>query len=290
MRVLDVGQGDATYIENGGSRIIIDGGPDRVRFGALLDSLGLHGDTIDALFLSHIHSDHVAGARALFESRRRITVRYVFENLDAHPTVALKQLRDSVAARVSRGATIFRDTDDPCANGQPMCTIRLRGGAKLHVLRPDPRGTTANNRSTTLKLVGPDSTSFTMLFPGDGEREQHAWLRSAFGVTPGLDVDVLKGAHHGSCNGISGAWLRATSPIWLVIPVGGRNGFGHVHDQTLRLLRRRSVRWYRTDVNGTITIRSPGVPGGGFTVEASGEPNAAGRGDRVSRQTACRAM
>ncbi|HWH52991.1 MAG TPA: hypothetical protein VN651_15705, partial [Gemmatimonadaceae bacterium] len=28
VRVLDVGQGDATLIENGGSRVLIDGGPD----------------------------------------------------------------------------------------------------------------------------------------------------------------------------------------------------------------------------------------------------------------------
>ena len=27
VRVLDVGQGDATYVENGSSRVIIDGGP-----------------------------------------------------------------------------------------------------------------------------------------------------------------------------------------------------------------------------------------------------------------------
>ena len=39
VRVLDVGQGDATLIENGGSRVLIDGGPDVKRMGELLDSL-----------------------------------------------------------------------------------------------------------------------------------------------------------------------------------------------------------------------------------------------------------
>jgi|GEM_PF-5667127 len=43
VRFLDVGQGDATYITNGTSKVIIDGGPDTVRFGKLLDSLGLNG-------------------------------------------------------------------------------------------------------------------------------------------------------------------------------------------------------------------------------------------------------
>ena len=39
VKLLDVGQGDATLIENGGSRVLIDGGPEESRFGALLDSL-----------------------------------------------------------------------------------------------------------------------------------------------------------------------------------------------------------------------------------------------------------
>lgn len=290
VRVLDVGQGDATYIENGGSRVIIDGGPDRVRFGRLLDSLELNGDTIDALILSHVHNDHVSGASALFDSRRRITVRYVFENLDRHATASLKLLRDSVAARVERGETLFRDSDDPCLDGQPICTLQLRGGARLHVLRPNPRGTSANNRSTALKLVGPDSTSFTMLFPGDAEREQQRWMLAEYGLVPGLDVDVVKAAHHGSCNGVSTAWLRATSPIWSVISVSRTNGFGHAHDQTLRLLKRQSVRWYRTDVNGTITIRTAGIPGAGFTISASGTDGTTGLADALSRQAACRTM
>src|SRR5437660_11659002 len=70
IRVLDVGQGDATLIENGGSRVLIDGGPDLKRFEALLDSLRLNNSTIDVVVLSHLHADHLIGLRALFESKR----------------------------------------------------------------------------------------------------------------------------------------------------------------------------------------------------------------------------
>ncbi|MGZ8850914.1 MAG: hypothetical protein ACXW3E_11420, partial [Thermoanaerobaculia bacterium] len=52
VRVLDVGQGDATYVENGSSRIIIDGGPNAAVFGRYLDSLGLNNSTIDVVVLS----------------------------------------------------------------------------------------------------------------------------------------------------------------------------------------------------------------------------------------------
>jgi len=52
VRVLDVGQGDATYIRNGSSRVIIDGGPSTATFGRYLDSLNLNNSTIDVVILS----------------------------------------------------------------------------------------------------------------------------------------------------------------------------------------------------------------------------------------------
>ena len=198
VRVLDVGQGDAILIENGGSRVLVDGGPDRARFGRLLDSLALDDSTFDAVVLTHQHYDHHSGLRELFRTRRGIRVRYFFDNLDPYDNRALAELRDSVGARARRGELVLRDTDDPCADGRPACTITLRGGARLHVLRPAPAGA-ANDRSVALKLVGPDSASFTMWLAGDAERGALAHFdRADYERRPGLDVTVAKAGHHGS--------------------------------------------------------------------------------------------
>ena len=128
------------------------------------------------MILTHQHADHYQGLRELFASRRHIIVRYFWENQDPSPNVTL-----AAAARLHRvaraaGSLIYRDTDDPCANGQPICTITLRGGAMLHIMRPDPKGRGANNRSVALKLVGPDSASFTMWMAGDAEHEAIEWF------------------------------------------------------------------------------------------------------------------
>lgn len=287
VRMLDVGQGDATLIENGGSRVLVDGGPDARRMGELLDSLGLNGSTIDVVVISHAHADHYAGVRELFRSRRRIAVRFVLENRDASGTQGLARLRDSIAARARRGETTWRDTDDPCGDGRAVCTFTLRGGARLHVMRPWPEGDTPNDRSTPVKLVGPDSASFSMWFAGDAERDALDWYTGAsgYGRTPGMDVDVLKANHHGSCNGVSADYLRALSPAWVTISLAADNDYGHVHDQAKRFFRTARARWYRTDVNGTITIRSPGTPRGGYTVAADrGAESADGMMDRSCRE------
>lgn len=292
VRVLDVGQGDATYISNGASKVIVDGGPDTLRFGRLLDSLDLNGATIDVVVLTHQHYDHHAGLRELFRTSRHIAVRYFFENEDPYPNAGLDQLRDSVAARVQRGETIARDTDDPCADGRAICTITMRGGAKLHIMRPKPSAAAPNDRSAPIKLVGPDSASFTMWLAGDAEHEEIDWFREAgYANAPGMRVNVLKGDHHGSCNGVSSWYLQATKPDWVTFSVGARNTYGHAHEQAKRLYTQLGVPWYRTDRNGTIVFRSAGTPGGGYTVTVQkGTRSMSGSSDRVSTQPACNPM
>ena len=293
VRVLDVGQGDATLITNGGSRVLVDGGPDARRFGFLLDSLGLRGETIDVVVISHAHLDHYRGLQALFESRRRIRVRYVFESRDVSPNVTLARLRDSIAARVGRGETVWRDSDDPCGDGGPRCTVTLRGGARLHVLRPDPRGREPNERSTPVKLVAADSAAFSMWLGGDAERGATGWFdRGAdYDRAPGMDVRVLKAGHHGSCDGMTSRLLDLVTPEWVVVSLDEGNDYGHMHAQTKGLLRSRGIPWYRTDRNGTITIRSPGRDGSPYTiVPQRGARSLDGPADRRSRQAECRRM
>src|ERR1700687_4209630 len=232
VRVLDIGQGDATYIRNGSSRVIIDGGPDTAVFGRYLDSLNLNNSTIDVVILSHQHLDHYSGLRELFKTARHIRVRSFFENKDPAPAVTLAELRDSTRSRMDRDSLIYRDTDDPCSNGRPICTITMNGGAKLHIMAPLPSGDGPNNRSTAVQLIGPDSASFTMWLAGDAEHEEIGWFETmGYDRNPGMRVNVLKADHHGSCNGVTPRYLALTNPRWVVASLGERNDYGHMHAQ-----------------------------------------------------------
>lgn len=284
IRLLDVGQGDAILIRDGQSTVLIDGGPDAELLGRRLDALGLgRNTTFDVVVLTHAHADHYQGLRELFRGDRRLTVRYFYENGDPAPQQTLRRLRDSVSARVRRGTLLYRDTDDPCGDGRPICTVTMRGGAKLHILRPDPRGRSPNDRSVAVKLVARDST-FTMLLAGDTQQDGLRWLESSFARSPGLDVDLLKANHHGSCDGVSTRFLRLVSPSAVVASLAARNDYGHLHTRTKELLRAERIPWYRTDQNGELVIRVPGDGGARFTVGvARGTTNMNGPSDRGAR-------
>lgn len=60
--------GNSTFVASGGTRILIDAGVSGKRIQEALASLNIDGNTIDALFITHEHADHIKGAGIL--SRR----------------------------------------------------------------------------------------------------------------------------------------------------------------------------------------------------------------------------
>jgi hypothetical protein len=69
-----------------------------------------------------------------------------------------------------------------------------------------------------VKIVGPDSASFTMWLAGDAEREAIAWFdRVDYDRAPGMAASVLKADHHGSCDGLTRRYLDLVRPRFAVI-------------------------------------------------------------------------
>ena len=75
VRVLDVGQGDAIYVSNGTSKVLVDGGPEPARLGHLLDSLSLTNTTIILAACASCF-EHRGGFASVSSSRTR-TLRLV---------------------------------------------------------------------------------------------------------------------------------------------------------------------------------------------------------------------
>ncbi|WP_407650130.1 excalibur calcium-binding domain-containing protein [Deinococcus rhizophilus] len=74
---------------------------------------------------------------------------------------------------------------------------------------------------------------------------------------------MYKSIHHGAANGDSAAWLAAVRPKNVVIGVGPNN-YGHPTSTALNLYRKVGANVFRTDQQGTVTVRVQ--PGGRYAI------------------------
>ena len=115
------------------------------------------------------------------------------------------------------------------------------------------------------------------------EQQAIRWFDATdYDRVPGMGATVLKGDHHGSCDGISPRYLDLIRPRLVVMSLAAPNDYGYVHQQTLDLLRNRGIPWYRTDQNGTITVTVPPRGSHAVTVER-GSASMRGSSDRAAR-------
>ena len=94
-----------------------------------------------------------------------------------------------------------------------------------------------------------------MLFTGDAEAESEERLIRG-GAT--LRAKVLKVGHHGSRFATSAEFLGKVGAERATISAGRNSEHGHPTGATLRRLRDAGVTFYRTDLQGQITITSDG--------------------------------
>ena len=73
-----------------------------------------------------------------------------------------------------------------------------------------------------------------------------------------LKSNILKVAHHGSKTSSTQEFLKLVKPQYALIGVGKDNKFGHPSDITIENLKLNSIKIFRTDEMGEISIKSNG--------------------------------
>lgn len=240
---LDVGQGDAVFIEApNGNQMLIDGGPSAVVLRTLGEVMPFYDRSIDVVLATHPDKDHIGGLPAVFD---RYAVSYFFESGVSGTTAAYRALLDAVRAE-GIGSSVARRG----------VAIDLGSGVVFEILFPDrdPTGMDTNDASVVAKVVY-GGTSF--LLTGDSPQRIEQYLAALDGAK--LKTDVLKVGHHGSKTSSADAFLGFASPLHAVISSGAENQYGHPHREVLDRLARFGIAVARTDKSGTVRFSSDGA-------------------------------
>lgn len=236
---LDVGQGNAVLVEQGGAYMLIDGG-NRDYSSFVVSYLKEQGvEELAYVITSHYDADHlngVVGALHAFSCGQVLAPDYVTDTRVYESFERVIKEQDIALAYPAVGDTY------------------TLGDASFTVVCPevyDPKED--NDNSVGIRLVY-GNTSF--LICGDaGKAEEQAMLDS--GVT--LDSDVYLASHHGSEGSSSEAFMRAVSPTAVVVSAGAGNSYGHPTRTVLNRVKACGAALYRTDLQGTITVTSDGT-------------------------------
>jgi competence protein ComEC len=232
---LDVGQGDATLIQEGGRTVLVDAGPTDGPIEARLLRAGVR--RIDLLVVTHDQSDHEGGAPRVVASH---SVGLILDGAAGTRTAEHAALVRAAAARHVRRIAPER--------GQVLRIGRIR----LAVLwppwpPPDPGGDPNHRAVVALASVG----RFDLLLPADAESD-------VTGALPLPQVDALKVAHHGSADPGLPDLLARLRPRIAVVEVGKHNPYGHPTAQAMSALRASGTAVYRTDREGTVRLNVSG--------------------------------
>lgn len=234
-----------------GKSVLIDGGLPQggPQVAAYLRAQGV--TALDLVVATHDDPDHFGGlplvlealpARAFWESPSRA---------NGYRRLLRPQLEQALAQRRVARTEVTRGD-----------RLELEPGVLLEVLAPStPFFTTArkddpNGDSLVLRLTHTTPAGSTrVLLTGDATRATEARLLAS---DDDLRCDLLKVPHHGIDTASTADFLAATRARAAVICCAP--GSGLPDEAVVERLAAAGLRWYRTDRNGTVVVRSTGDP------------------------------
>jgi competence protein ComEC len=233
VRFLDVGQGDATLVQDpSGAAVLFDGGPPEAHVVRLLRGAGVR--RLSLVVATHQSRDHHGGLASVLE---RFPVGLLLDGGDGTRDSTFRALEAEADRRGVRRVPARA----------PM-TLQA-GGLAIRVLSPPPRppGPPPDDPNPRAVVALVSEGGFDLLLSADAESEALLPLELP-------RVEAMKVPHHGSSDPGLPQLLERLRPEVAAVEVGRHNPYGHPAPSTLATLRRAGVRTWRTDRDGTVTL------------------------------------
>ena len=241
--MLDVGQGDALFIESPtGTQVLIDSGPPGKILSALTKVMSPFDRSLDAVIMTHPDQDHIGGLSDVLKNYKVgeffepgiASDSKTYQNLELE--IQKKKIPDILARRGMR--------------------LILGGGSVIDILFPDRNVYDwETNEGGIVARLTYGTTS--IMLTGDAPIKTEKIILSENKIEA-LKSTILKVGHHGSRTSSSSEFVQAVAPTYALISDGKDNKYGHPHQEVLDILNNLKIKILRTDLLGTIVLKSDG--------------------------------
>lgn len=245
LTAIDVGEGDSLLVVSPtGKTLLIDaGGPVGGKstdfdYGENVVSSYLWErgiQRLDAVALSHGHSDHMGGMHAILKN---FLPKEIWVGVLPHTPSINSFLSDAAALNIP----VLRKSSGESFPWE---------GIQVDVLAPPTdQPALAQPRNDDSLVLHMHFGATSMLLEGDAEKVVERSISAEFHPR----AELLKIGHHGSSTSTTEQLLDAVQPQYAVISLGFHNTFGFPRRDVLERLAAAHVRTYRTDLSGATSF------------------------------------
>lgn len=256
--VLDVGQGDGVFLQNGnGKHFFVDGGSSNVknvgqyRILPFLKSRGIRA--LKGWIVSHADADHISGLLELLQLGYPVEYVIVAEYM-AHDEAMENLLQEAEKAGCK---ILFVRPGMEFGSGDMVFTV-LAPGEDLSTggVWESGQGKSADRNASSLSLLL-CCQGFCGVLTGDiGEAQERKILESGLLEKYGVGaVDFYKAAHHGSDYSNSRQFLERLSPKMTVVSCAKKNSYGHPGQEAVDRVCSVGSRIFFTMDQGQVRVR-----------------------------------
>jgi competence protein ComEC len=242
---LDVGQGDAIYIEApNGKQMLVDGGAGIEILPSLIKVMPAFDKSIDMIIVTNPDQDHIGG---LVKVLKNYKIGMIIEPGTESDTLIYQNLRNEILKNKI-----------PKRIGKSGMHIVLDDKENIYfnILFPDRDVSSwdRNDGSIVGKLVYKNKSFLLM---GDATKYTENLIMWNENLK-NLKSDVIKLGHHGSNTSSSLLWLETVDPDIAIISAGENNRYGHPHKSVLDSLKFLNIPYLATYEKGNIILKTDG--------------------------------
>lgn len=251
IKYIDVGQGNSTLVKlPDGKNLLIDAGSKEYSDKLVSYLKNEKIEKIDYLIATNADANDIGGMPSIIKS---FDIGRVYTPDISESVSRYEDEKSSIEAYESFTKALSEKKLTPL-NGSSGTHIYFSLSLTIDVIAPNDSAYSELNNYSIAVMIKYGQQKFIFMSDAENYSEQEI-LDKEYDVA----ADVIMVGDHGSSTASGKSFIKKVAPKYAVISCGAGNSEGYPHQETLKTLEENEIKVFRTDLNGTITLKSDGM-------------------------------